>query len=74
MEGSKGLFLHNRRTAAACFCSAFGDAQADPDLIPQDLLRKYLTYAKQNCRPQLQQADYDKIQQVRAECAAPTPT
>lgn len=39
-------------------------AEADPDMLPQALLRKYLTYAKQNCRPQLQQADYDKIQRV----------
>lgn len=48
---------------------AFHDAQADPDVLPQDLLRKYLTYAKQHCRPQLQQADYDKIERVRASCA-----
>ncbi|GAX74193.1 hypothetical protein CEUSTIGMA_g1642.t1 [Chlamydomonas eustigma] len=36
----------------------------DPDIIPQDLLRKYVTYAKQNCKPQLQQADYEKLMEV----------
>mmetsp|Transcript_21527 Transcript_21527/g.59641 ORF Transcript_21527/g.59641 Transcript_21527/m.59641 type:complete len:901 (+) Transcript_21527:61-2763(+) len=43
------------------------DPQSDPDMLRQDLLRKYLTYAKQHCRPQLQQADYDKIQRVYIE-------
>lgn len=36
----------------------------DKDILPQDLLRKYVTYAKQNCRPKLQNADYDKIATV----------
>ena len=36
----------------------------DPDIIPHDQLRKYIAYAKQNCRPKLQNADYDKIAQV----------
>ncbi|KAG1677625.1 hypothetical protein FOA52_010406 [Chlamydomonas sp. UWO 241] len=38
--------------------------QADPDIIDQDTLRKYITYAKQNCKPMLQQADYDKLMEV----------
>ena len=37
----------------------------DPDILPQELLRKYVTYAKQNCKPGLQNADYDKIATVR---------
>ncbi|KAL6761861.1 minichromosome maintenance protein 2 [Haematococcus lacustris] len=41
--------------------------ESDPDVLPQDLLRKYLTYAKQHCQPQLQQADYDRIQKVYTE-------
>ena len=36
----------------------------DPDILPQDMLRKYVTYAKQNCKPGLQLADYDKIASV----------
>ena len=38
--------------------------EADPDIIPHDQLRKYIAYAKQSCRPKLQNADYDKIAQV----------
>lgn len=41
-------------------------ANGDPDILPQALLRKYITYAKQMCRPKLQSADYDKIAQVGA--------
>lgn len=36
----------------------------DADIIPQATLRKYIAYAKQNCHPKLQNADYDKIAQV----------
>ena len=36
----------------------------DPDLLSQDTLRKYITYAKQTCKPKLQAADYDKVAQV----------
>ena len=47
-----------------------GEAQGlgthDPDMLPQEMLRKYVTYAKQNCKPKLQNADYDKIATVRA--------
>ncbi|KAG2490802.1 hypothetical protein HYH03_010724 [Edaphochlamys debaryana] len=38
----------------------------DEDVLPQDLLRKYVTYAKQHCRPTLQQADYDRILRLYA--------
>lgn len=34
-------------------------------MLPQQMLRKYITYAKQTCRPKLQTADYDKVAQVR---------
>lgn len=37
----------------------------DPDILPQAMLRKYITYAKQTCKPKLQNADYDKIAAVR---------
>ena len=40
----------------------------DPDIIPHDQLRKYIAYAKQSCRPKLQNADYDKIAQVPLSC------
>jgi DNA replication licensing factor MCM2 len=32
-----------------------------PDLIPQDLLKKYIVYAKQNIRPKLHNMDQDKV-------------
>ena len=38
----------------------------DADIIPQETLRKYIAYAKANCRPKLQNADYDKISQARS--------
>mmetsp|Transcript_31335 Transcript_31335/g.43462 ORF Transcript_31335/g.43462 Transcript_31335/m.43462 type:complete len:877 (+) Transcript_31335:109-2739(+) len=39
----------------------------DEDAIPQDTLRKYITYAKQFCKPKLQHADVDKISKVYAD-------
>ena len=42
--------------------------EVDPDIIPHDQLRKYIAYAKQSCRPKLQNADYDKIAQVPLNC------
>ncbi|EIE26454.1 MCM-domain-containing protein, partial [Coccomyxa subellipsoidea C-169] len=41
--------------------------EQDPDIIEQETLKKYIAYAKQNCHPKLQNADYDKIAQVYAE-------
>jgi DNA replication licensing factor MCM2 len=38
--------------------------ERDPDVIDQDLLRKYLEYAKHNVTPRLQQMDQDKLAQV----------
>ncbi|CAH9129730.1 unnamed protein product [Cuscuta epithymum] len=39
----------------------------DPEIIPQDMLKKYLTYAKLNVFPKLHDADLDKLTQVYAE-------
>jgi DNA replicative helicase MCM subunit Mcm2 (Cdc46/Mcm family) len=36
-------------------------------VIPQDLLRKYITYAKQNVAPKLHDADLNKLAQVYAD-------
>lgn len=46
--------------AAAAFAG-----ETPPETISQDLLRKYITYAKDNCRPRLSSADYDKLATVR---------
>ena len=45
--------------AAAAFAG-----ETPPETISQDLLRKYITYAKDNCRPRLSSADYDKLATV----------
>lgn len=39
----------------------------DPDILPQDMLKKYLTYAKLNVFPRLHDADLDKLSNVYAE-------
>eukprot|EP00475_Leptophrys_vorax_P044612 TRINITY_DN9005_c0_g1_i1.p1 TRINITY_DN9005_c0_g1~~TRINITY_DN9005_c0_g1_i1.p1 ORF type:complete len:324 (-),score=27.02 TRINITY_DN9005_c0_g1_i1:171-1091(-) len=39
----------------------------DPEVIPQDLLRKYITYARQNVFPRMHDADADKIALVYAD-------
>ena len=36
-------------------------------LLDQVMLRKYVSYAKSNCKPKLQHADMDKISRVYAE-------
>jgi DNA replication licensing factor MCM2 len=41
--------------------------EEDPDIIPQDLLKKYITFAKQTCKPRLHSGDYDKIATVYTE-------
>ncbi|KAG5011035.1 hypothetical protein JHK87_019550 [Glycine soja] len=40
---------------------------ADPEILPQQLLKKYITYAKLNIFPRLQDADMDKLSHVYAE-------
>lgn len=39
----------------------------DTDILPQDLLKKYITYAKFNVVPSLHDADLNKLQEVYAE-------
>eukprot|EP00898_Chlorokybus_atmophyticus_P007321 jgi/Chlat1/7590/Chrsp63S07075 len=41
--------------------------EKDPDIIPQDLLRKYITFAKQTCKPKLHSIDADKITRLYAD-------
>ena len=63
--------IAHRRTLPPCPtpCSA-ATAASDADVLPQQMLRKYITYAKQTCRPKLQAADYDKIAKVGAGCGS----
>ncbi|KAK4762911.1 hypothetical protein SAY86_008679 [Trapa natans] len=42
-------------------------AAADPEILPQDLLKKYITYAKLNVFPKLHESISDKLTHVYAE-------
>jgi DNA replicative helicase MCM subunit Mcm2 (Cdc46/Mcm family) len=64
--------LHvNPRTAAGTLQPNLGTAtcrtEDQPGKMSQDMLRKYITYAKQTCKPRMQSADYEKIAAVYAE-------
>lgn len=39
----------------------------DPDVIPQDLLKKYIMYARDKVRPRIAEIDQDKIARLYAE-------
>ncbi|CAI9275262.1 unnamed protein product [Lactuca saligna] len=39
----------------------------DPEILPQDMLKKYITFAKLHIFPKLHDADLDKLTQVYAE-------
>ncbi|KAL3835760.1 hypothetical protein ACJIZ3_010496 [Penstemon smallii] len=39
----------------------------DPEIIPQEMLKKYITYAKLNVFPKLHDADLEKVTKVYAE-------
>lgn len=45
-------------------CSTAGAGSGTVDQLSQQMLRKYITYAKQTCHPKLQTGDYDKIARV----------
>lgn len=45
-------------------CSVNGASASSGGMLSQEMLRKYITYAKQTCRPRLQTADYDKVARV----------
>lgn len=39
----------------------------DAEIIPQDILRKYIMYAREKCRPQLSSIDQDRISRLYAD-------
>ncbi len=54
--------------AAADAAGAGGGAAApDPDIIPQELLRKYIVYAKRKSHPRIVNVDRDKIAALYAD-------
>jgi DNA replication licensing factor MCM2 len=52
-------------TANATFANTSGQQQEGE--IPQELLRKYILYAREKCRPKLYQIDQDKIARLFAD-------
>jgi hypothetical protein len=38
----------------------------DPDILSQEMLRKYITYAKQHSKPAMQRQDHERIMEVYA--------
>lgn len=44
----------------------------DPTMLSQDMLRKYITFAKQNCHPRLANANVEKISQVSCSPCVPS--
>ncbi|KAJ3033682.1 MCM DNA helicase complex subunit [Rhizophlyctis rosea] len=46
---------------------ANGAAALDSDIIPQDLLRKYIMYAKDRVFPRITEIDHDKIEKLYAD-------
>ena len=42
---------------------------ADDTMLSQEMLRKYITFAKQNCHPRLANANVEKISEV--SCTLP---
>jgi DNA replication licensing factor MCM2 len=44
-----------------------GDAPVKEGEIPQELLRKYILYARENCKPKLYQIDQDKVARLFAD-------
>jgi len=56
--------------AGGAAAAAAAAASADPDLLPQATLRKYITYARQHCRPRISQAGHEELLRVYARLRA----
>ncbi|XP_051122659.1 DNA replication licensing factor MCM2 [Andrographis paniculata] len=63
----KGVNLDNRPVNSSQDDNPASAVQTDSEIIPQELLKKYITYAKMNVFPRLHDADLDKLTQVYAE-------
>ena len=65
--GNINMFLSDLYTLCmqkAEEAAAQEETAPDPSMLSQEMLRKYITFAKQNCHPKLANADYEKISQV----------
>ncbi len=69
--GNINMFLSDLYTLCmqkAEEAAAQEETAPDPSMLSQEMLRKYITFAKQNCHPKLANADYEKISQVGLPC------
>lgn len=57
----------NAEEAEAVRAQERADAAARADQVPQELLRKYILYAREHCRPRLYQMDQDKVARLFAD-------
>jgi len=64
-DGAGGVTSGSQLAASPSSASAAGDDTLQP--ISQDMLRKYLIYAKAHCKPQLTEINQDKIAQLYAD-------
>ncbi|KAL3519237.1 hypothetical protein ACH5RR_017386 [Cinchona calisaya] len=63
----KGAILDDRSVLNSQDDGQASTLPFDPEIISQELLKKYITYAKLNIFPRLHDADLDKLTQVYAE-------
>ncbi|XP_065853028.1 DNA replication licensing factor MCM2 [Euphorbia lathyris] len=64
---AKGVNLDDRSLSESQDDFSAPARPTDPEILPQDLLKKYLTYAKLNVFPRLHDSDMEKLTQVYAE-------
>lgn len=63
----KGVNIHEKSISNSQDEIETSSMPTDPEILPQDLLKKYLTFAKLNVFPSLHDADLNKLTQVYAE-------
>ncbi|CAL5338053.1 unnamed protein product [Camellia sinensis] len=63
----KGVYIHEKSVSNSQEEIETSSMPTDPEILPQDLLKKYLTFAKLNVFPRLHDADLNKLTQVYAE-------
>ncbi|KAF9164558.1 MCM DNA helicase complex subunit [Actinomortierella ambigua] len=57
----------NQTTATTTTRTTTGTMELDPDILPQDLLKKYIMYARDRVQPKIHQMDQDKISRLYAD-------
>ncbi|THG01563.1 hypothetical protein TEA_023898 [Camellia sinensis var. sinensis] len=63
----KGVYIHEKSVSNSQEEIETSSMPTDPEILPQDLLKKYLTFPKLNVFPSLHDADLNKLTQVYVE-------